>query len=88
MHTAYGYVRVSGRDQIDADGFVRQELAIRQYGTAHGYSVEAVFREEGVSGTMDQDDRPALLELLETVNGRACGSVRNVIIRDRRRATA
>jgi DNA invertase Pin-like site-specific DNA recombinase len=64
---AYGYLRVSGKAQVEGDGFVRQEQAIRQYATAHGYTIESVFREEGVSGTKDMESRPALLELLETV---------------------
>jgi DNA invertase Pin-like site-specific DNA recombinase len=64
---AYGYLRVSGKAQVEGDGFVRQEQAIRQYAGAHGYTIESVFREEGVSGTKDMESRPALLELLETV---------------------
>ncbi len=64
---AYAYLRVSGKAQVEGDGFVRQEQAIRQYAAANGYSIEAVFREEGVSGTKEMESRPALLELLETV---------------------
>ncbi len=30
---AYGYLRVSGKAQVEGDGFVRQEQAIRQYAT-------------------------------------------------------
>jgi DNA invertase Pin-like site-specific DNA recombinase len=67
MKTAYAYLRVSGRGQIEGDGFVRQEQAIRQYAAVHGYAILQVFREEGVSGTKDMEERPALIELLETV---------------------
>jgi DNA invertase Pin-like site-specific DNA recombinase len=67
MKTAFAYLRVSGRGQIDGDGFVRQEQAIRQYAAAHGLEIVQVFREEGVSGTKDLESRPALLELMETV---------------------
>jgi DNA invertase Pin-like site-specific DNA recombinase len=66
MKTAFAYLRVSGRGQIDGDGFVRQEQAIQQYAAANGYTVVQVFREEGVSGTKDLESRPALLDLLET----------------------
>src|ERR1700761_521222 len=66
MKQAFAYLRVSGRGQIEGDGFVRQEQAIRQYAAAHGFTVVQVFREEGVSGTKDLESRPALLELLET----------------------
>jgi DNA invertase Pin-like site-specific DNA recombinase len=65
MKEAFAYLRVSGRGQIDGDGFVRQEDAVRRYAAANGFDVVRVFREEGVSGTKDLDSRPALLELLE-----------------------
>lgn len=67
MKTACAYLRVSGRGQIEGDGFVRQDQAIRQYAEAHGFHIVQVFREEGISGTKDLEGRPALLELLETV---------------------
>jgi DNA invertase Pin-like site-specific DNA recombinase len=59
---AYGYVRVSGQGQIDGDGFPRQEKAILDYAEAHGIEVVEVFREEGISGSLE--DRPALARLL------------------------
>jgi DNA invertase Pin-like site-specific DNA recombinase len=65
MKEAFAYLRVSGRGQIDGDGFVRQEDAVRRYAATNGFDVVRVFREEGVSGTKDLDSRPALLELLE-----------------------
>ena len=67
MKIGFAYLRVSGRGQVEGDGFVRQEQAIRQYAAANGFTVVQVFREEGVSGTKDMESRPALLELLETV---------------------
>lgn len=60
---AFVYLRVSGRDQIDGDGFDRQLLACQTYASQHGIEVAEVFREKGVSGTKDLDDRPALSEL-------------------------
>lgn len=59
---AHGYVRVSGKGQIDGDGFARQEAAIRSYAKAHGIEVVSIYREEGVSGTTEV--RPALAEML------------------------
>ena len=44
---AFAYLRVSGKSQIDGDGFARQEQAIRRYATAHGITITRVFREEG-----------------------------------------
>ena len=60
---AYGYIRVSGRAQVDGDGLIRQEKAILDYAKANGITIENIFREEGVSGTLEH--RPALAELWE-----------------------
>jgi DNA invertase Pin-like site-specific DNA recombinase len=64
---AYGYVRVSGKGQVEGDGFVRQEAAIRGYAEAHGLEVEEIFQEEGVSGTKEWDQRAAWLEMLSRI---------------------
>ena len=61
---AYAYLRVSGRGQIDGDGFERQLIAIKQYAAANGIKIVKVFREEGVSGTTDWDDREAFAEMM------------------------
>lgn len=61
---AFAYLRVSGRGQIDGDGFPRQQVAIEKYAAANGIEIAEWFREEGVSGTKELDNRPALSELL------------------------
>lgn len=58
------YLRVSGRGQIEGDGFDRQLLACQKYAKENNLEIVEVFREEGVSGTKELDDRPALAELL------------------------
>ena len=63
MKKAFAYLRVSGKGQVDGDGFERQELAIRKYAAANRIKIEKVFREEGVSGANDLENRPALGEL-------------------------
>lgn len=65
---AYAYCRVSGRGQIDGDGFDRQLLAIQAFASRNGYQIFQVFREEGVSGERETDGRPALLELIEAAS--------------------
>jgi DNA invertase Pin-like site-specific DNA recombinase len=56
---AFGYLRVSGKGQIEGDGFPRQLQAIKAHAAANGISVVKVFREEGVSGSVENMDRPA-----------------------------
>jgi DNA invertase Pin-like site-specific DNA recombinase len=68
MVKAFGYVRVSGKSQIAGDGFPRQEKAIREYAAANGINIVNVFREKGVSGAKELDNRPALLDLMTALH--------------------
>jgi DNA invertase Pin-like site-specific DNA recombinase len=77
MTNAYAYLRVSGKGQVDGDGFTRQLATIEQYAASHGIKVRKVYREEGISGTKDLENRPALLELLAAIGS---GDVRVVMI--------
>jgi DNA invertase Pin-like site-specific DNA recombinase len=61
---AFAYLRVSGRGQVDGDGFPRQKAAIKAYAEAHGVRIARYFQEEGVSGKTDLENRPALTELM------------------------
>jgi DNA invertase Pin-like site-specific DNA recombinase len=61
---AYAYLRVSGRGQIEGDGFTRQLSAIKKYAAANNIKIVRVFREEGVSGTTDWEDRPSFSEMI------------------------
>jgi len=74
---AYGYVRVSGKSQIDGYGFDRQEETIRAYAEKAGYEVVRIFREEAVSGTLDESERPAFQEMMAEI---LRDGVRTVII--------
>lgn len=65
---AFAYLRVSGKGQVDGDGFPRQLAAIEAYAKAHNLVLVKVFREEGVSGTKELENRPALLQLLAAAN--------------------
>ena len=77
MTTALAYLRVSGMGQVDGDGFTRQSEAINRYAAAHDLSVIDVFREEGVSGAKDLEQRPALQDLLVAIDS---GEARVVLI--------
>ena len=74
---AFAYLRVSGNGQVKGDGFTRQLLAIREYAEKHDIHLVKAFREEGVSGTKDLDNRPALAEMMEALHS---NGVRLVLI--------
>ena len=77
MKKAFAYLRVSGKGQVSGDGFPRQMAAVRAYAAAHDYTLSRVFREEGVSGTKELENRPALRELIATIYA---NGVRTIII--------
>lgn len=58
------YLRVSSVGQVEGDGFDRQLIAVRSYAKVSGIRIVKIFREEGVSGTKDLENRPALQELM------------------------
>jgi DNA invertase Pin-like site-specific DNA recombinase len=68
MEKAFAYLRVFGKGQIDGDGFPRQSKAIKEYAAAHDINIVRVFREEGVSGTKELENRPALLDLMTALH--------------------
>lgn len=62
----FGYTRVSTESQISGNGLDVQANAIKAYAAEHGYKLEKIFTDAGVSGT--KETRPALDELLlETI---------------------
>jgi DNA invertase Pin-like site-specific DNA recombinase len=77
MENGFGYLRVSGIGQIEGDGFIRQSEAIARYAENSGIRIVQTFREEGVSGTKDLENRPALQDLLLAID--AC-DIRLVLI--------
>jgi len=64
MTKAFAYLRVSGKGQVEGDGFTRQLQAIKKYASAHDIRIIRVFRDEGVSGTKDLASRPAFVEMM------------------------
>jgi DNA invertase Pin-like site-specific DNA recombinase len=74
---AFAYLRVSGRGQVDGDGFARQLASIERYAGANGIGIAGVFEDKGVSGTLDGMERPAWVEMIGRIleNG-----VRTIII--------
>lgn len=68
MAKAHAYLRVSGKGQIKGGAFTRQLKAIKEYAAAHDMKIVNVYREEGVSGTKELGNRPALLELVTALH--------------------
>jgi DNA invertase Pin-like site-specific DNA recombinase len=60
---AFAYLRVSGAGQVTGDGFPRQREAIAKYAKAKRIDVVDEYRDQGVSGTTELDDRQALADL-------------------------
>src|SRR5437762_832008 len=75
LKDAFGYIRVSGKGQLDGDGFPRQRRAISQYAAVNGYRIVRWFEEKAVRGAETWENRPAWMEMMENLNG-----VRTILI--------
>jgi DNA invertase Pin-like site-specific DNA recombinase len=64
---AVSYLRCSGLGQVGGDTWDRQQAAISKYAKAHGLQVVDEFRDAGISGTKDLENRPGLAALLDRV---------------------
>ena len=64
---AFSYLRVSGKGQIDGDGFPRQRDCISRYAKRNQIEIEREFVEKGVSGTKDAFDREELTNLFVAI---------------------
>lgn len=78
MRKAFAYLRVSGKSQVEGDGFPRQLAAIRNFIKPAWVNMEnpyqlslhlvKTFKEEGVSGATELENRPALSELIAALS--------------------
>ena len=73
------YLRVSGESQIVGDGFERQRDKCQQFATSKGFSVLGEWREEGVSGKVECEQRPAFQSMLAELLSNGC---RTIIVED------
>jgi DNA invertase Pin-like site-specific DNA recombinase len=67
MTKAVSYLRVSGLGQVEGDGITRQREAVAKFAARMGYNLVAEYRDEGVSGTNELEDRPGLGELVDRI---------------------
>lgn len=68
---AFSYLRVSGLAQLQGDGIERQRQAVVKYSTERQMDVVREFRDEGISGAAEAMDRPALTDMLISLDGQA-----------------
>jgi DNA invertase Pin-like site-specific DNA recombinase len=77
MAKAVAYLRVSGKGQVEGDGFPRQRETVERYAKTAGVELVGEYRDEGVSGTKELEDRAGLSELLARIRS---NGVRVVIV--------
>lgn len=71
---AFSYLRVSGKSQIDGDGFPRQRQGVAARALAMGAEIVAEYADEGISGASEESCRPALMAMIAAIesNGVRC----------------
>ena len=74
---AVSYLRVSGKGQIEGDGFDRQRDAIAHFAARNALDIVAEFRDEGVSGTRELANRPGLAAVIDRLES---NGVRIVVV--------
>jgi DNA invertase Pin-like site-specific DNA recombinase len=77
MTDVFAYLRVSGKSQVTGDGFRRQFIAIRKYCEANQLRIVRIFREKGITGTTELENRPALSDLFGELEAT---QVRSIVI--------
>ena len=63
---AVGYCRVSGKNQIEKAGFVRQEEKIKRYCKKNKITLVEIYKEQ-VSGAKGENDRPEFTSMINSV---------------------
>lgn len=74
MNTAI-YLRVSTEEQADKYGLDVQREKCQAMATVKGWPVAAVFSDEGISGTLNENNRPGLLAMLQAAERGEIGGV-------------
>ena len=79
MTVAVSYMRCSGDGQIDGDTWNRQTEKIQALAARLGFEIEKEWREEGVSGKIECEQRPAFQAMLAELLSNGC---RTIIVED------
>ena len=67
MVKAFAYTRVSGKGQLEGSGLERQEEEINRFAKESGYLIKQTFKEEGISGTTTETERPAFQQMVFSI---------------------
>ncbi len=73
----FAYLRVSDRSQVDKGGFDRQLKSIKAYCADQGFKIADVYREEGISGTKDELERPTFQNMITAILG---NGIRTIVV--------
>lgn len=79
MTVCVSYMRCSGDGQIDGDTWDRQTEKIKALAARHCFEIEMEWREEGVSGKIECEQRPAFQAMLAHLLSNGC---RTIIVED------
>ena len=79
MTVAVSYMRCSGDGQIDGDTWNRQTEKIQALAARLGFEIEKEWREEGISGKIECEQRPAFQAMLAELLSNGC---RTIIVED------
>ncbi len=77
MVTSLGYTRVSSGGQLQGTGLDRQSEIIHDFAEKKKFSIDKIFHEKGISGTIEQ--RPAFSEMIGIAKNE---SIKIIIIED------
>jgi len=77
---AVSYLRVSGKAQVEGDGFERQRTAIAAFCKRAKFELVEEFRDGGVSGTTDLEGRPGLAALIDRIESIESNGVKVVVV--------
>lgn len=75
MTTAVAYLRVSGKSQLDGNGFERQIKACQDCAISHDLALINEYREEAIPGKFDEDQRPAFQTMIAELLGNGCRTI-------------
>lgn len=76
----FGYLRVSGRGQVDGDGPKRQHQVIKSFCETNRLKRWRNFFEQGVSGSVEGMDRPVFLKMIEHIDALVDPSEKAIVV--------